>query len=128
MTAWRRVPLCTTACTAAALGIGFVLGDNNIGFGQPGLLALAIPAAVLGFLSRRAFLGAVLAPLLGFAGAVGILIRLSGNGEHWLLCAEVLGTLGGLVCVAAGALGGYIGEKSTRVDGDKSPRSSTPES
>ncbi len=121
MPAWGRLLLGAVGCSALALGIGLFSGDSSVGFGQSGLLLLAVPAGVFGFLARRMFLGALAAPLIGFAGGVGLLLRISPNEEHWLLCLAVLGSLGGLVCVAVGSLGGLIGDQRSKAAADTSP-------
>jgi hypothetical protein len=118
---WMRVLLSTVTCTAAALGVGFISGDNAVTFAQPGLLALAIPAAVLGFLNRSVALGAILAIMPAFAGAAGLLLRISPHEKEWLVCVAILGSLGGLVCVVAGALAGYVGECGMKSMNGKPP-------
>jgi len=112
MASWRRLLLSAVACSALALGIGFISGTETRGLGQPGLLLLAVPAGLFGLLARRMFLGALGAPLLGFAGGVGLLWRLAPNAPHslWLVLVFVQGSFGGLVCVLAGSLGGLLGD------------------
>ncbi len=122
MPAWGRLLLGAVGCSALALGIGFFFGYIFICYLAPlGLMLLAVPAGVFGFLARRMFLGALAAPLFGFAGGVGLLLRMSPNEEHWLICVAVLGSLGGLVCVAGGSLGGLIGDQRSKAAADTSP-------
>ncbi len=116
-----RLLLSAVGCSALALGIGLFSGNIWIYVVPLGLMLLAVPAGVFGFLARRVFLGALAAPLLGFAGGVGLLLRISPNEEHWLICVAVLGSLGGLVCVAVGSLCGLIGDQCSKAAADTSP-------
>jgi len=80
---WRRVLFGALACTAVAFGVGCGMGLAGAtfgGFDGPGgalmawLLAtpfLAIVAGVFGCLSRRMYIGALGAPVLSLAAAVG---------------------------------------------------------
>lgn len=111
MPSFKRVVLSSAACLAMAFALCFLFGDRSIGLGQPGLLTLAIPAAILGVTVRRAILGALIAPLLGVAGAAGLLLRISPNDPNWLLCVLVLGSLGGIGCVIVATVAGYAGER-----------------
>ena len=117
---WRRLLLSAVGCSALALGIGFFFGGIWICCLVPGgLMLLAVPAGIFGFLARRMFLGALAAPLFGFIGGVGFVLRvppniwwMPPNEELWLLSVAAIGSLGGLFCVVGGSLGGLIGDLS----------------
>ena len=126
-----RLLLSAVGCSALALGIGFCFAKIWIGpFGlvSVSLMLLAVPAGVFGFLARRVFLGALAAPLFGLAGAVGFALRASPNisrvyadAEDLLILFAILGSLGGLVCVAVGSLCGLIGDQCSKAAADTSP-------
>ena len=113
MASWRRLLLSAAACSALTLGMGFLMGSDAHGLGQPALLLLAFPAALFGGLARRMFLGALAAPLLGFAGGLGIVLRLCPRGAYWEIPLIIENCFGGLVCVVAGSLGGLAGDLSS---------------
>lgn len=128
---WGRLLLGAVGCSALALGIGWCFGKIWISpfrLVPGGLMLLAVPAGIFGFLARRMFLGALAAPLFGFAGGVGYVLRVSPyiwqrppDAELWLLSVAAMGSLGGLVCLGAGSLGGLIGDQRSKAAADTSP-------
>lgn len=121
MTPWRRVLLSTVVWAAVAFGFGFISGNTSSGLAQPGLLLLAVPAVAVGILSRRMFIGAAVAPVLGVAGTVGMVLGMLPGEEHFFVCVGVFTGLGGLVCLTAGALAGLIVDVATGADDRPSP-------
>jgi len=119
---WRRVLLIAIPCAVLAFGIGLVLPVDDIGYPSPALLGMAGPGALFGFLTRRVSRGVILAPLLGFAGALGMHLYMGywPHEQHWLLSLRILGCMGGLVAVVAGAIGGHMGNKRAREMGEES--------
>ena len=110
MTPRRRILvtlLTVVACTAVAFVVGLLFGSQRFGFGQPGLLLLAIPAAAFGYQCRSIVLSSLAAPVFGCAGAVGICLSLGANGDGFAVATAVLTGLGGLVCVVAGVAAGH---------------------
>ena len=115
---WKRLLVGIVVCAAMAFGIGLFFASDLHGFVQPAIIAMIFPAGVFGFLARRVFVGVVAAPLFGYAGAAGLVLRLTYDDgcpfllEDYLEGLGVEGSLGGLICMVAGAVGGFVGRRS----------------
>jgi hypothetical protein len=119
----KKLLVSATICAALAFGLGYVFACEWYGFAQPALMALTVPAGVFGFLARRAFAGVVAAPLFGYVGAAGLILRFTwGEGyplslDDILMVLGVEGSLGGLICMVAGAVGGFVGQRAKHASG-----------
>jgi len=115
---WKRLLVGASVCAALAFGFGYVFAAEWYGFAQPAMIAMMFPAGVFGFLARRVFSGVVAAPLFGYAGAAGLVLRLTyGDGcpfslADYLEGLGVEGSLGGLICMVGGAVGGLVGQRA----------------
>jgi hypothetical protein len=113
---WKILLVSATICAALAFGCGLVFAPQFHGFGPWQLvpLSLGLAAAIFGFLARRTFTGIVVAPLFGYTGAAGLLLGLVHEGAYLLegfwAGLAVAGSFFGLICMVAGAVGGFVGQ------------------
>ena len=116
MPSWTRLLFGAAACTVLAMAIGSLCSDPRMGQVERPVLVigpLLFPAAAFGLLARRMFLGALTAPLLSFAGALGALLPLYPDAEHWWLALALLGSGSGFLCLVAGSLYGLLADPAT---------------
>ena len=100
-------------CLAAACGVGALAAVT------PVWAVLAIPflvvAGAFGYFTRRVYLAALGAPVIGLAAAVGLGAATGASGQASDVIWDCLGLFvsgGGLICILPAALGGLLGDIS----------------
>lgn len=104
--------------SAVAFGFGYLTGTDTYGFGQPGLLVLAMVALYSGVLLRRMLWGALAGLAIGIIGAAGMGLRLATSPadlQYWHVVIGVLGGMGGILCTITGAISGGLVELFRRI-------------
>ena len=104
--------------SAVAFGFGYLTGTDMYGFGQPGLLVLAMVALYSGVVLRRMLWGALAGLAIGIIGAAGMTLRLATHPaylQYWHVAIGVLGGIGGILCTITGAISGGLVELFRRI-------------
>lgn len=101
---WVIGALSVLGAAVAAFGVGYGTADDKFGFGQPGIVALALGAAVAGVLVSNLPFAAFLGVVIGYAGSAGIIQRLSPEQSEWLTVLGTLGSLAAVPCVAVSGI------------------------
>ncbi|MCC6359867.1 MAG: hypothetical protein IT450_14070 [Phycisphaerales bacterium] len=111
---WGIRALTVLISAVAAFGIGYGTANERFGFGQPGIVALVLGAAVAGAAVSNLPFAALLGVVVGYAGSAGIIQRLSPEQSEWLTVLGTLGSLAAVPCVAVSSIACIVCRANSR--------------